>query len=498
MALEEKIIHKALLEGTNILDEEIARNYHCEINPVSTMFGESERLEALHERGNFCLSFKFWKNGGNKDMNPQKCVRVWHTNTIVDKERFHLISEKLTSLNLPYFTKFIYKEEGLNVNGNKVPVIFMDWIDGMTMSKWIPANKKTPHNIGLLADEFLKMSCKLNELGIAHGDLCNENILITQSLKIKLVDYDSVYVPAMGERFPAVTGGWPDFQHPKRKSNLKATAYDDYFSQHVIYFSLLAYSRFPELIPDNAEKSLLFHSIDYQSKTSFTNANIYKFITQNCKHDNETDKILLKELGILAQAVTGDINSIPPLKNYSIDKFNGEENNNQQTNLNPTSPIGGINNWTITPPRPIAPKTISIPWYKKWRVWIYALVVAIGIGYFVINAITTEKTSLEKTVLNENIIKAIYNLEGNYTFREKNGSIPVNGIRTAAIKKISDSRARILVTSEYGPEFYDFTFASEGNVQSETLGAGEISYNERLDKITIIFKKGDKICEFTK
>ena len=63
------------------------------------------------------------------------------------------------------------------------------------------------------------------------------------------VDYDSIYVPAMQDRFPVVTAGWDDFQHPRRSNNTVATARDDYFSQHVIYLSLLAYARFSSLVP---------------------------------------------------------------------------------------------------------------------------------------------------------------------------------------------------------------------------------------------------------
>lgn len=504
MALDEFMIHKALLEGKNVLDDEITRDFHCELNPISAVFGDPDRLQAMHERGNFCLSFKFWKNGDNVKMKPKKCVRVWQSNTIIDKERFRLISNGLIACDSPYFTKFIYKERGLNVNGNIIPAIIMDWIDGMTMTTWIPANKNTPQNIGILADNFMEMSCKLNDLGIAHGDLCSENILVTPSCEIKLVDYDSVYVSTMDNRFHTVTAGWPDFQHPKRINNNIVTAQDDYFSQHVIYFSLLAYSRFPQLIPDKAEKSLLFTSPDYQSEVAFVNSNTYRFIMQHCKTGNAQDNILLNELDILRHAIIGKIDKVPSLKNYRSDKVRGDAKKGQQeVNDNKKTKVEIPNTTTNnpTPKRPVVPvlTNTSTPWYKKWYAWACALVIAIGIGYVITNGTTSSSTSTDiQTAVNVGITKAIHNLEGNYTLREKNGSTPVNGIHTAAIKKLSDSQARILVTSEYGPDFYDFTYTSDGKVQSKKMGTGEIIYNERLDKITIIFKQGERICEFTK
>ena len=101
-----------------------------------------------------------------------------------------------------------------------------------------------------------------------------------------------------------------------------------------------------------------------------------------------------------------------------------------------------------------------------------------------------------KTELNASA--AIGRIEGNYTLREKNAGVLVNGIRTATIKKTSETQAKILVVTEYGPELYEFTLNADGGVVSEQLGKGEITYNEKLDKITLTFKQGERICEFTK
>lgn len=515
MVLDESKIHNALLQGNNVLDDEIRNNFHCEINPISAMLGGKDRLQAMHERGNFCLSFKFWKNGDNAKMKPQKCVRVWLSDTIINKDRYLLISKGLTTYNLPYFTNFTYLENGLNIEGNKIPAIIMDWIDGKTMTLWLPDNKSTPDKIGRLADNFMEMSCKLNKLQIAHGDLCSENILVTSSCDIKLVDYDSVYVPNMDGKSPTVTAGWPDYQHPQRANNPFVTAKDDYFSQHVIYLSLLTYSRFPQLIPDKPEKSLLFTSSDYNSNEAFVGSNAYRYIKENCKIGNDKDEIILNELNIIENAITNKIELVPPLVPYISKHPEVDEKSSPlgvgKTKVDiqkTTNPKNSTSQGTYVYGGQSIPKPgeqthtqkqlIETPWYKRWYAWVCALIIAIGIGSLIINGISSGSNTNIQTVDNIGIVKAIDKIEGNYTLREKNGSTSINGIRTAAIKKTSDSEARILVTSEYGPEFYDFTFTSDGKIQSEKLGTGEIAYNERLDKITITFKEGERICEFTK
>ena len=468
MVIEESKIHKALLNGRNVLNNEITNGYHCIVNPISAMMGDKERLQAIHERGNFCLSFKFWANGQEDiKLKPQKCVRVWHTNININKQRFQLISDGLTACKLPYFTKFEFKEEGVNVEGTKVPAIFMDWIDAKTLTKWIPDNKVTPDKIKILADKFKKMCIQLNSLNIAHGDLCCENILVTSTGEIKLVDYDSIYVPLMGGLFHSVTAGWPDFQHPKRVNCQFTTAKDDFFSQHVIYLSLLAYSHFPSLIPEKPEKAMLFNSIDYLNETAFANSKSYRYLAENCNITNPDHKIIMEELHILKNAINSDVTEVIPLGNQT--------------------------------PNPMRTTStyVETPWYKQWYTWIGAAVFAsllyIGIAY------SDSNTDDGDAVRTEMIVStAISRLEGNYTLREKNAGVSVNGIRTAAIKKTSESQAKILVSTEYGPEFYDFTFSLNGSIESEQLGKGEITYNEKLDKITLTFKQGERICEFAK
>lgn len=136
------------------------------------------------------------------------------------------------------------------------------------------------------------------------------------------------------------------------------------------------------------------------------------------------------------------------------------------------------------------------PWYKKWYLWVGAAVLMVFL-YFTFGQSDSNNNGTVVQI-EVNVATAISRLEGNYTLREKNSGVSVNGIRTAAIKKTSESQARILVSTEYGPEFYDFTYSVNGSVESEQLGKGEITYNEKLEKITLTFKQGERICEFTK
>jgi hypothetical protein len=103
------------------------------------------------------------------------------------------------------------------------------------------------------------------------------NILIRESNIIKLIDYDSLYVPTMGAQVPQVTSGLSGYQHPSRLTSRYSTERNDYFSELVIITSLIYLSEDLSVWEDFSimadDYSLLFSSNDY---SNFQNSKIYK------------------------------------------------------------------------------------------------------------------------------------------------------------------------------------------------------------------------------
>jgi serine/threonine protein kinase len=125
------------------------------------------------------------------------------------------------------------------------PVLKMDWIEGSVLNSFIAANLKKQPVLKNLAQLFLETSAKLHRLGVSHGDLAGDNIIVTPKDSIALIDYDGMYVPAFrGEKAPEK--GHEHFQHPDRSINHFSEDLDN-FSSLIIYTSLLAVSSKPEL-----------------------------------------------------------------------------------------------------------------------------------------------------------------------------------------------------------------------------------------------------------
>ena len=111
----------------------------------------------------------------------------------------------------------------------------------------------------------------------SHGDLQHGNIIVDKDGRIFLIDYDSLYHPSMGSQ-PDSVKGLPDYQHPGRKDIIKASECMDYFSEMVIYTSIIALSEKPELSDKyqyEASENMLFKHEDY---LDFLNSAIYNDI----------------------------------------------------------------------------------------------------------------------------------------------------------------------------------------------------------------------------
>jgi len=268
-------IKAAIVTPTNILDRyTTAHHYQCLTRQ------KRGQVRPLSSEGGFCVAFKFANDGGDK-----LCYRVWKTEPKRDmQQRLKLISDFLKQHpQLNYFVDFSFLGEALRMPGGmSVPGVRMAWVEGQSLGAFIKDHARQPELMRRLAEQFRQMCETFRQLGIAHGDLSNENIVIDSGGRIRLVDYDSVYVPQMGDNYFQTTGGFSSFQHPWRvahSARLKASARDDNFSQQVIYLSLLAVAQKPEIADLFGDKDLLFNANDYESERAFTDSRGYQKVS---------------------------------------------------------------------------------------------------------------------------------------------------------------------------------------------------------------------------
>ena len=198
-------------------------------------------------------------------------LRCWIADIGEAETRYREISNYLMQCHLPYFVDFVYVPEGILVGINKYPITRMEWAEGETLCDFIKHNLQDARCLKTAAVEFQKMVAALHAHQISHGDLQDGNILLKRNgtdVEIKLIDYDSVFVPALRGQ-PDNIVGVPAYQHPQRiAGGGGANEKVDYFSELVIYLSLLSLAEKPDLWSQfgaPTEKRLLFIAEDFKN-----------------------------------------------------------------------------------------------------------------------------------------------------------------------------------------------------------------------------------------
>ena len=211
--------------------------------------------------GNFAVVFKM-KDEETGKLYALKCFTKEQEGRA---EAYHQIAEELKNVDSPYLISLRYLEKELFVDTKQTdetefPVLLMDWVEGLTMDKFIISHFKDKGDLEVLAYRFSQLAQWLIKQPFAHGDLKPDNIIVSRNGSLVLVDYDGMYVPAMkGQKAREL--GSPDFRHPLRTVNVFDEHIDD-FPLVSILLSLKATTFNSQLFTDSDTSTRLFLSYD--------------------------------------------------------------------------------------------------------------------------------------------------------------------------------------------------------------------------------------------
>jgi hypothetical protein len=206
--------------------------------------------------GNFAQVYEL------KTSNSRWAVKCFTRSGADLRARYSELSKAIASSRLPYFIDFRFIDDEILVNGNRFPIVKMQWVDGQPLDKFVESNLYHPTALLTTAGSLLKMVRDLEEHQIAHGDLQHGNIVIT-STGLKLVDYDGMFVPSFAGQ-TASEVGLPSYQHPKRGKTDFGVGLDR-FALLVICTGLCAVSVEPSLWYEfSTGENFLFTASDFR------------------------------------------------------------------------------------------------------------------------------------------------------------------------------------------------------------------------------------------
>ena len=246
-----------------------------------------EHGDPIMSNGNFAVVYKMVDENGKFH-----AVRCFHRYQEGRRQSYKLICEELGKVSSPYLLPIQYMENELYVDSVEYPVLLMDWVDGITLDKYIRMIINDKAKLHSLANNFRQMAIWLLNQPFAHGDLKPDNILVKKDGSLVLVDYDGMYVPAMqGQK--AREMGSPDYRNPSRNESV--------FDGNIDIFPIISILISLELIIEDKgiidrygeDDRLLFSEKDYRN---INESRTYRIATVSYRHDVPELARLLKDL----------------------------------------------------------------------------------------------------------------------------------------------------------------------------------------------------------
>ena len=256
--------------------------------------------------GNFAGVFKMQKADGS--LVALKCF----TRTVPQLERrYKEIAAFAKSAKSPYFIGFDFLPDELYVTSKTVrsgdyPVLCMPWVEARSLGAVaaLLVERKKPVALARLAQAWARLCLHMVEQGVAHGDLKHDNVLVTSEGRLRLIDYDSVFLPGLrGLKSPSL--GSPNFQHPHRNEG-----HFDADIDHVSMLSLLVSLRHLVFQPDDHARyhngeNLLFRRDDFLNPAG---SELFKRVAES------PDLFVRDWAGGLAKCCAGRAVGIPGVK----------------------------------------------------------------------------------------------------------------------------------------------------------------------------------------
>lgn len=196
-----------------------------------------------------------------------QALRCYLRDDAATPERYAALDQFVAGSRLGQFIGTVtwYREE-VRVNGARWPVLEMDWIEGQHLNNYAGflAEAENTTALGGLAGHWLEMVNGLQGARFAHGDLQHGNVLVDTGRRLRLVDFDSVWLPELHGQAPPAESGHSNFQPPGLTGDGRWGPFMDTFAGLAVYLALIVLTKRPQLWGRfNSGDNILFERADF-------------------------------------------------------------------------------------------------------------------------------------------------------------------------------------------------------------------------------------------
>jgi Leucine-rich repeat (LRR) protein len=200
--------------------------------------------------------------------NPEN-QRKWAVRCFFDRTdeiiyRYQAISQTIRNANLPCLVDINFQTAGALSHKKTYPIAKMPWLDGLTLDAYLEENLTNPATLTRLADHFAEVIKMLQSHHIAHANLTTDHIIVSAEGNIRLINYDTMYVPKLKGK-NILQNGHPNYYLSDNTQEFHSRL--DTFAGLVIEMGIRALAENPKLWHMRSEKNcVLLTKTDFDKK----------------------------------------------------------------------------------------------------------------------------------------------------------------------------------------------------------------------------------------
>lgn len=191
-------------------------------------------------------------------------IRCFTTPAAEGQRRYEALHEHVSAVGAQALAQAWWTSDGIRVRERVWPVVRMEWVDGAPLHRWVETRLGEDQALRRMADDWHRLAVELRQARIAHGDLQHGNVLVEPDDRLRLIDFDGVWVPGL-EPYPPSEIGHPNYQHPERVRTGHWDHAVDTFSALVVYLSLRALAQDTSLWEHHTGENLIFTAGDFKA-----------------------------------------------------------------------------------------------------------------------------------------------------------------------------------------------------------------------------------------
>ncbi len=189
-------------------------------------------------------------------------VRCFTSECADGRHRYRSLEHHLRSNQVPAMASASWVDDAIELNGHLWPIVTMEWVHGQQLHEYVAENSHSPAVLSALADEWADICQSLRSAAVAHGDLQHGNVIVEPGGRIRLIDFDGIWVQDVKDSPPSEVGH-PNYQHPARKDTGAWGWSIDWFSALGVYLTLRALASDRSLWDLHMGENLIFREEDF-------------------------------------------------------------------------------------------------------------------------------------------------------------------------------------------------------------------------------------------